>query len=83
MEKTKRVQESTRVHSNRSEPLNGVWGDSEMGGNESARQGCSDCASIQRAKMERKEWLCFGVRTYRGGQDWLLRISSQLLERLF
>lgn len=25
MEKTKRVQESTCVHSSRSEPLNGVW----------------------------------------------------------
>lgn len=32
---------------------------------------------------EKKEWLDFGVRTYRGGQDWLSRISSQLLERPF
>lgn len=55
MEKTKRVQESTCVHSNRSEPLNGAWGDSEVSGNESARQGCSDFGQYPKSQNGERE----------------------------
>lgn len=47
MEKTKRVQESACVHSNRSEPLMGC-------GDESARRGCSDCGQYPESQSGEK-----------------------------